>query len=57
MWFLVVFLGFPAGFPTVGLFKGLRFCGGVSVDRNRNLPVPVNYLKPTKKLEDAHFAD
>ncbi len=33
--FLIGFLGLPAGFPSPpDLFQGLRFCGGVSVDRN-----------------------
>ncbi len=36
LWFLVVFLGFPAGFPTLpALLSSLRFGGGVSVDRNK----------------------
>ncbi len=50
-WFLVVFFGFPDVFPTpLALFSSLRFCGGVSVDRN----FPVVFIADVMNFAPRH---
>ncbi len=44
--FLILFLGLPAGFPTLpALFLRLLSCGGVSVDRHRLASPAQNVLR------------